>query len=539
MAEPSALTLARLQSLPAKKRMDALLDERDAKAAVRALPIQLLYQTIAEVGLADSTELVQLASSEQFRALVDLGGWDRDRLNPLETLTWLRAARGDDPDEFFRKLRAVDLEVVELILRALTVIHDRDEDPDVDPQGVTVETPEGKYLIELRVEGAPMAALRTLINDFIAQDPFQASRLFEAVRWEVPTEMEETAHRFRTGRLQDLGFPPLDEAMAIYAWVDPGPLAPPAPEGLKRAGGDARPDYLGEALRALPQGEREVLEEELRLLINSALVADAADPGELEDLRRVGEQTRDYLSLGFELLTGQDPARAVAAVAEHPLKEIFQVGFSLTLQLKRKADRLSRDLFTISGETPLLAFERASFAALRRKRPMRAVKVEGADPMPFRSRRELEESVQLLERVGQQAEVFRALVAPDAAEVVKRFGVPFHRLGADRLFASAAAHAVLDGTFQVAPVPPARLQELGGRLFEGDAAAPALRKAAPERALAALEPAVPEPLRAELRRMVDAALARWLRDLGAAFLRDGRMDPAAAEAAVGLEGPRL
>lgn len=534
----SSLTPARLQALPAKKRMDALLDARDAKAAVRALPIQLLYQTIAEVGLADSTELVQLATPEQFRSLVDLGGWDRDRLNPLEALTWMRAARGDDPDEFFRKLRAVDLEVVELILRALTIIHDRDENPDVDPQGVTIETPEGKYLIELRVEGAPMAALRTLINDFIAQDPFQATRLFEAVRWEVPSEMEETALRFRVGRLQDLGFPPLDEAMAIYAWVDPEPLAPPAAQGLKRSG-DARPDYLGEALRALPEDERETLEEELRLLVNSALVADAADPGELEDLRRVGEQTRDYLSLGFEHLTGQDPSRAAAVVRERTLKTVFQVGFSLTLQLKRRADRMARALFTISGETPLLSFERASFAALRRKRPMRAVKVEGADPMPFRSRRELEESAHLLERVEQQAEVFRALTLPNPVEAVKRFGVPFHRLGADRLFASALANAVLDGTFQVAPVPPGRLQELGGRLFEGDAAAPALRKAAPERALAALEPAVPEPLRAELRRMVDAALARWLRDLGAAFLRDGRMDPAAAEAAVGLAGAGL
>src|SRR5262245_52928362 len=173
---PSQLTRAGLQSLPAKKRMEALLDASNAEAAVQSTPIQLLYQTIAEVGLADATELVQLASPDQFRTLVDLGGWDRDRLNPLETLTWLRAARGDEPEAFFQKLRAVDLEVVELLLRAFTIIHDRDENPDADPQGVTVETPEGKYLIELKLDGAPMAALRTLINDFIAQDPFQASR---------------------------------------------------------------------------------------------------------------------------------------------------------------------------------------------------------------------------------------------------------------------------------------------------------------------------------------------------------------------------
>src|SRR6185369_4084017 len=147
----------------------------------------------------------------------------------------------------------------------------------------------------------------------------------------------------------DLGFPPLDEAMALYAWVDPAPLAPPSPpaaEGLQRAAGEARPDYVGEALRGLPGGERETLEEELRLLVNSALVADAADPGELEDLRRVGEQTRDYLSLGFEHLTGHDPSCAVAAVQKHPLRTIFRLGFSLTLQLKRSADRLAKSLFT-------------------------------------------------------------------------------------------------------------------------------------------------------------------------------------------------
>ena len=537
MTDPSQLTRTRLQALPAKKRMEALLDAADARAAVQSTPVQLLYQTIAEVGLADATELVQLASPDQFRTLVDLGGWDRDHLNPLETLTWLRAARGDDPEAFFRKLRAVDLEVVELLLRSLTVIHDRDENPDADPQGVTVETPDEKYLIEMMVEGAPMAALRTLINDFIAQDPFQASRLFEAVRWEVPSEMEETAFRFRSGRLQDLGFPPLDEAMALYAWVDPEPLAPPAaatPEGLVHS--EVRPDYVGACLRALPDDERAVLEEELRLLINSALVADAADPGELEDLRRVGEQTRDYLSLGFEHLTGFDDSRAVEVVREHSLRRVFQVGFSLTLQLKRQADRLARDLFTINGEPPLLAFERRSFAALRRKRPLRALRVEGAEPVPFRSRREMEESAQRLQRVQRQAEVFRALLGTDPAEAVARFGMPFHRLGADRLFGAALAHAVLDGAARVAPVPRARLAELGGRLFEGDAAAPALRGTAPERALAALQPAVPEPLREELRWMVDASLARWLRDLGAAFLRDGRMEASAVESAVGLEG---
>lgn len=527
--------IARLRSLPARKRLDALLEASDPRAAVHRTPVQLLYQTALEVGLADSTELVQLASPEQFRALLDLGGWDRDQLDPHDVLVWLRAARGDDPEEFLAKVHAVDLEVIELMLRALTVLYDRDEDPDADPQGVTVETPDHKYLIEIKVDGAEMSALRTLINDFIAQDPFLASRMFEAIRWELPSELEETAYRFRTARLQDLGFPPLEEAMSLYAYVDPEPLRPPGPAaGLVRAEGQ-RPDYFAACLAALEPGEREVLEEELRYLINSALVADAADAGDLEAARRMGGQTRDYLTLGFEHLTGGDPSGAAEIVQRVPLKRLFQVGLSITLEARHAADRVARSLFTVDGVPVLLWFERALLAALRRRRPLRALKVEGAEPVTFRDRRELDETFALLERVERQSEVFRALLGEGEAPL-QRFEAKLPGVGPDRLWAAILAHAALDGRLEVAPLPARRLDELAGRLFEGDLAAPRLRASASERALAALTPAVPEPAREELRRMVDTGLQRLLQELGAPFLREGRLDPRLASQAVAVAG---
>ncbi len=87
---------------------------------VRSLPAELLYTTIQEVGLADSTELVQLASPAQFRTFVDLGAWKRDRIEPHAVLTWLRAARGDESEEFLRKLHGMDLEMLEYMLREFT-----------------------------------------------------------------------------------------------------------------------------------------------------------------------------------------------------------------------------------------------------------------------------------------------------------------------------------------------------------------------------------------------------------------------------------
>ncbi len=518
----------RLVQLPPRKRMDALIESPEARALVRALPAELIYTTIQEVGLADATELVQLASPAQFRAFVDLGAWRRDRVDPHAVLTWLRAARGDEPEEFLRKVHGLDLEVLEYMLREFTQIHDLEETPDVNPEGVTLETPEGRYLVELKVEGVEQAALRGLLNALIAENPFESVRMMEATRWEIPSELEEAAYQFRTARLRDLGFPTLEEAMGLFSRVDTGPTPAPSTQAAL-APAQAHVDFLDMAFHALSDVERENLEDEARGVANAALVAELADPGDLEAVRRVGEMVRDYLSLGLEHLTGGEPARAAEVVREAPLRRLFQVGFSLTLALKFRADRLMKaPLAQVEGTPLLFPEEAAAVEALRLKRPRRALRVEGAEPVPFRSLREIAASEAVLARAEAQAELLRGLLGgseASAREVLARFGVALSVLGVERLFNSAVAMAVLEGRVDPRPVPAGRTVELGERLFEGTASAPALRPSAAERAIAALEPAVAPEARPELHRRVRLALERLLAELGAPYLHEGRLDP--------------
>jgi hypothetical protein len=520
-----------LSQLPARRRLDALVEAPEARALVRSLPAGDLYTTIQEVGLADATELVQLASPKQFQAFVDLAGWKRDRIDSHVLLTWLRAARGDEPEEFLRKLHGMDLELLEFMLREFTVMHDLEENPDVNPEGVTMETPEGRYLIELKVEGVEQAALRALLRDLIAENPFESVRLMEATRWEVSSELEETAHRFRAARLQDLGFPRLEEAMQLFSRVDTGPaLARSAQTALAPVQGHV--DFLEAVFRELTEVERENLEDELRGVSNAALVAELADPGDLEAVRRVGEVVRDYLSLGLEHLTGGEPARAAEVVRDTSLQRIFQVGFSLTLTLKFRADRLVKAPLARMDDTVLLfPEEAAAVEALRLKRPRRALRVPGAEPVPFRSLREIAASEALLARAEAQVELFRGLLGGTAAtarEVLARFGVALSVLGVERLFTATVAMAVLDGRPDPRPVPLGRTVELGERLFEGTAQAPRLRASAAERARTALEPAVAAEARPELRRLVEMTLERLLGELGAPYLQEGRVDPTLA-----------
>lgn len=518
VASERAAALQRIAGLPARGRVDALLASADARALVRALPAEQLYATVAEVGLADASELVQLASPEQFQALVDLGAWKKDALDPRGLLEWLRAARGDEPEDFLRKLHGVDLELLEAMLRAFTTVHDLEENPDPDVQGVTLDSADGRYRIEMNVEGPEQAALRTLLLDLMGEDPFAFSRLIDAVRWEFPSELEEIALRFRRARLTDLGFPDPDAAAGLYAALRL-PAAPPqstAAELVRSAG--RRPDYVQAALEGLDAVEAENAREELRGVYNAALVADGADPGDLDAFRASAERARDTLGLGLEYLTGGDPRRAPAVVRDTPFRTVFQTGFSLALRLRHRADRLAaRPLARLDGEWMLWPEQASTVIALRRARPMRALPVEGAEPVPFRSLAEIRVAEEELARAEQQQALLAALLGGTeerARAAVDALGAAWPAGGTPAVLATAVAHALLEGAARVAPVPAARTVELG-RAFLVPGPAPTVRPEAVARANSVLQGVVPG---SETERLVRAVLDRLSDQLGKALL---------------------
>ena len=512
----------RLTELAPRHRIDAMMEEVDGRALVRSLPAEDVYSTIIDVGLPDSTEIVQLATPEQFRTFVDLAAWQRDRMDPLEVLHWLRAARGDDDEDFVKKLGSLDMEVQELVYKRLVISHDLEENPDVDTEGPTMEMPEGKYLLEFKIDGVDEAALRRLTYDLVTQNPFELGRFLEAVRWEAVTELEEAAYQFRRARLEDLGFPPLDESIKVFAWVDPDKVGIKGPPKSALAPVQGRVDYVAAAFQGLDPVERQNLEGEVRYLVNCVLVADGAEPGDPLAIKRLSEHARDYLDLGLEHYTGGDPTLATDVVRETTLRALFQCGFSLTLRLKRQVEKLVHEEGSRFGETWLaLEEESASLAALLRRRPLKALKVPGAEPVPFRSRREVAEVEASLQRVRQQRAVFQSLLSPSPAEIIARFGSTLAELTPQRLFAAVVARAEVDELVEVAPFPELKLTELCSRIFE-EAGPAQLRASAGKRALATLQSKL-SLAGPELETMVQRVLTTFVADFGPAWIKDGRV----------------
>lgn len=520
-ASERAAALQRISALPARERLEALVASSDAAALVHALPPEQLYATVAEVGLADATELVQLASPAQFQSLVDLGAWKRDALDPHALLDWLRAARGEEPEDRLRKLHGLDLELLESMLRAFTVVHDLEETPDPAVEGVTLDSADGRYRVELKLEGPEQAALRALLLDLMAEDPLGFSRLLEAIRWEVPSEMEEAALRFRWARLADLGFPDPEAAAGLYSSVrlPPPPATHPGGSSAELGRRDARRvDFVQAALAGLEPVEAENALEELRGVFNAALVADGADPGDLEAFRASAERARDTLGLGLEYLTGGDPRRAAPVVRETPFRQVFQTGFSLGLRLRHRADRLAKQpLARIDGQWLLWPEQAAVLGGLRRARPMRALPVEGAEPVPFRSLAEIHQAERELERAEQQQALLAALLGgteETARAALDALGPAWPAGGTPAVLAAAVAHALLDGRARVAPVPAARTRELG-HAFLDPGPPPTVRPEAVARVASVLASIGPAHESEKLARLV---LERLADQVGGALL---------------------
>lgn len=492
MSNPSPTSLAvaraRLATASGRHKLDVIFDAPDPKALVRSLPAEDLYFAIRDIGLSDSVELVGLASPGQFRSFVDLDAWERDTPDTSRVLLWMRLAMegARTSGEFRSKRKGLDPELVVLVLKTGCVVHPLEE--GVDPELTSdnwLKTAEGKYIVEILAEGDDGVTARKLLEDFIEENPFEATRLFEAVRWEAQTELEENCRRWRVGRLRDMGFPDFEEAIRIWSplpagWAprtelpDAGHVAGVPALLLATSRGQLLLDRVAEKL---PDDVRGLFNEGLVYLLNCALVADGIDPKDLDLARGSLAAARDQLSLGLELAAEGDETRALGILASTPPAELFRLAITRLLEVQKLATQAARRVAFGEGlSTALESPDAETLAGIRRRRPRLYAPPSDRQESPsmvgeyraFRDRADLVLAMQAIGRAqaaGDLLEAFGADVATcrALAEAAGRTptAVNVSQLG---LTALVRAHLGLDG---LAPLAADDLPRLSA-LFVGE-----------------------------------------------------------------------
>lgn len=335
--------MALICEAPVTRRAE-LLDLVAAPDAVipRIPPAELCFIAKA-VGLGDAGWILEHASEEQIVACVDLDAWKGALPETSKLDEWLAALADAGEETLLRGARSLDMEllVLEVASRVqVTLVHGEDMPP------TDAHTIDGQFYLAARTSGDDLEDLLSLLQALFQHDYWMYFRLLQGTLWELPSGNEEWALRWRSGRLQDLGFPPLDDAKRIYAHLRSDQLAAlPASDRPHEVGEWPLPVWMpalpaaldreSALLRAFaglaPEARRPQLLAFLALA-NRVAVADELALGDAETLPVSLAKALRVASRGLEHVAEANAIGLVETLHRTSLERLFRVGHQLKVE---------------------------------------------------------------------------------------------------------------------------------------------------------------------------------------------------------------
>jgi hypothetical protein len=333
-----------------------IMELPDPREAVRHLSRQDYYWLVKKMDDQRPLLLV-LGSEQQWQHLLDMDVWNGDRIDGVRLEGWVEQFMESDPERF------VPWFLTDGLFLAYRYLYGAVEVITIDPADDDgVEVPEGFFSIDSVIFVRPRdeelyPAVRSLLETMADFDQRRYEWVLMTLGGIIPAEMEEEMYHFRKARLADDGFLPFNEALEIYAPLDPADLGTDRDHRFI----DSRPDMEEDDKYAVPRlplahaGSLNLLGRAMERISDTAtfdrlcfefaglgnriVVADGLTGRELEELTTAGGKAAAYVSLALEELYGGDEMEAEKALRLHPLSSLFRVGYGFVADIAREARR--------------------------------------------------------------------------------------------------------------------------------------------------------------------------------------------------------
>ena len=320
------------------------------------------------MGTDGSLALLKLASTDQWQYLLDVESWKKDRLELSRTGRWMGRLLTADPERFTQWLFSDGQGLVYYYLCQSIVVEVKNEDEEVFEAGPEFFTIDGFFYIR-PVQEDQRETIEALLRNMAQADTLKYQALLTGVAGVLPAEHEEDMYRIRNVRLAEHGFLPTEEAMAVYAPLNPENLKTKKRDVDTRLTDDLEDsediprwplqtiqgqDLLTKTISNLSDAR---LLDRLRLefsgLCNQILSADGLLDWDMDDLQEIQLQAAGYLNLILKERCHEDTGIAENLLRRNNLVSLFRAGFGLGLNLKWKAVRwLKGSWFREAGLEP-------------------------------------------------------------------------------------------------------------------------------------------------------------------------------------------
>ncbi len=339
--QPHDVQVAVVCQIPPADRPKLLEELPEPERVIPALPEGELCFTLKAAGVHDSAWIVEYANDEQVTACVDLDAWSDFDLDSEKLHRWFRCFVEAGDEAVLRIVEALDAEVCIWWLQDRLVVVQRlvPETEFEPPSGA--KTLDGTFFLVAKRDGDDLATPLRLLTLLYESRHDLYERLLLGVLFEVPAENTEWALRWRSGRLADLGFPPREETLGLYAPLRPGEMenaaafsprteawrlpvwTPPLPE--------ARPDApeIFKVAAELSDEDRRAFLFSLLALANGVAVADRLPLGDPESVPGAMEKGANTASRGMVEIARRRNCPPREVLATTPLPFLFLVGHAL------------------------------------------------------------------------------------------------------------------------------------------------------------------------------------------------------------------
>jgi hypothetical protein len=339
---------------------------------VTTFPAQSLYMAIKSNGLSSSVDLIQIATIEQCRLLIDFDIWIKDEVNEKALFEWLSLTDETDDLELLQNVvKSIDLKLIALLISRYVQVEYFEEATDSPPAKGFTTPDKGRTWISINSDTSEvyfqLSRLLAMIFETNAELFYQ---LLAIATVNTSTVLEEEAYQDRERRLvSEASFPdsefaaslnaPLSTKEALSFLEKNQPLTTPDVDSILPLVFQ-RSDLLPWQNLLSKYANNEAFHAELSLTFNAAAVyyrISFGEKGEIDSLFRV---VRGAINLALEILLKTDRADIEIIYSKLGLNKIYRLGHSHIQSLKRlvhskrnySSIEMELIIFAFQGETP-------------------------------------------------------------------------------------------------------------------------------------------------------------------------------------------
>lgn len=338
--------------LSGKKALDRILESEKPGELVETMSQEDFYWLVKKIGEEDCLPLLQFATTEQWQYLLDLEIWEKDRFSLSNASLWLSRLEEADSVRLAKWLLGKgQFFAYYYFFRSIRVEISEKEEEGL-PEGFF--SLDGVYNIEV-TDPEYKGTIENIIRRMAGEHYERLQTLLVGLSRVIAPELEEEMYRLRNVRLAEQGFLPFEEAIRVYAPLEPQALEK---KGLripmeKVYGEDTRDivplsplQHVGSsnlltevAARTEDMSLLDGIRIEFAGLCNQILSAEGFLGKDVDALISSCRKAAGYLNLSLESLCGNDISLAEQIIRKHPLESVFRIGFGMALKLKWEAER--------------------------------------------------------------------------------------------------------------------------------------------------------------------------------------------------------